>query len=368
MSDLDRAIDELNALDAGRAPRESEVLTRWLARARALGASDLLLVAGVAPSVRVNGRIAALDGEGVLDGDDIERAVAPALPVHAERAYRTGAPVDARLRVLSGRYRVNLHRERGRAAAAIRVLPEAPPRFDELNLPPGLDALSQIPRGLVLVGGATGVGKTTTLAALVDAINRRDAKHIVTIEDPIEYEHRHQQSVVEHVEVGIDAPDFATALRAAVRQAPDVIVVGEMRDPDTMQIALAAAETGHVVFSSVHTSDAASTVGRIADSFSAERQPTVRQDLAMALAAIYTQILVPKKGGGLVPAGELLLMSYGARQHVRKNALQHLRQEITLTRRFGSFTLEDSLSRLVREGLVERAHALERAVYPDEVL
>lgn len=368
MSDLDRAIDELNALDSGAPVREPEVLTRWLARARAIGASDLLLVAGVAPSVRVSGRITALDGEAVLDSEDIEQAVTPALPGHAERAFRAGAPVDARLRVASGRYRVNLHRERGRAAAAIRVLPDTPPRFGELNLPPGLEALSQIPRGLVLVGGATGVGKTTTLAALVDAINRRDAKHIVTIEDPIEYEHRHQASVVEHVEVGIDAPDFATALRAAVRQAPDVIVVGEMRDPDTMQIALAAAETGHVVFSSVHTSDAASTVGRIADSFSAERQPTVRQDLAMALAAIYTQILMPKKGGGLVPAGELLLMSYGARQHVRKNALQHLRQEITLTRRFGSFTLEDSLTRLVREGLVERADALERAVYPDEVL
>lgn len=368
MSDLDRAIDALNALDAGAHPRESETLGRWLARARSLGASDLLLVAGVPPSVRVGGRIAPLDGEATLDGEEIEQAVTPALPEHAARAFRAGAPVDARLRASTGRYRVNLHRERGRAAAAIRVLPDAPPRLDDLHLPVGVDGLSRIPRGLVLVGGATGVGKTTTLAALVDDVNRREARHIVTIEDPIEYEHRHQRSVVEHVEVGIDAPDFATALRAAVRQAPDVIVVGEMRDPDTMQIALAAAETGHVVFSSVHTTDAASTVGRIADSFPAERQPTVRQDLAMALTAIYTQILVPRIGGGLVPAGELLLMSHGARQHIRKNALQHLRQEITLTRRFGSFTLEDSLGRLVRDGVVERAEALARAVYPDEIL
>ncbi|MEZ5419923.1 MAG: PilT/PilU family type 4a pilus ATPase [Vicinamibacterales bacterium] len=368
MSDLDRAIDALNALDTGDHPRESETLGRWLARARSLGASDLLLVAGVPPSVRVGGRIAPLDGEHTLDGEEIEQAVAPALPEHAARAFRAGAPVDARLRSSTGRYRVNLHRERGRAAAAIRVLPDAPPRLDVLDLPPGVEGLSRIPRGLVLVGGATGVGKTTTLAALVDEVNRRDARHIVTIEDPIEYEHRHQRSIVEHVEVGIDAPDFATALRAAVRQAPDVIVVGEMRDPDTMQIALAAAETGHVVFSSVHTTDAASTVGRIADSFPAERQPTVRQDLAMALAAIYTQILVPRIGGGLVPAGELLVMGHGARQHIRKNALQHLRQEITLTRRFGSFTLEDSLGRLVRDGVVERTEALARAVYPDEIL
>lgn len=317
--------------------------------------------------MRVDSRIAPLSEEAVVDGDEIEQAVAPALPEHARRAYREGRAVDARLRVSVGRFRVNMHRERGRAAAAVRVLPDAPPRIGALNLPPGVVALSRLPRGLVLVGGATGVGKTTTLAALVDEINRRDARHIVTIEDPIEYEHRHQRSVVEHVEVGIDAPDFATALRAAVRQAPDVIVVGEMRDPETMQIALAAAETGHVVYSSVHTTDAASTVGRIADAFPSERQPTVRQDLSMALAAVYTQILLPKIGGGLVPAGELLMMSYGARQHVRKNALQHLRQEITLTRKLGSFTLEDSLSRLVREGLVDRAEAQARAVHPDEI-
>lgn len=368
MSDLDRAIDALNAIDSGSRTRESETLGGWLAQARARGASDLLLVAGVPASVRVSGRIGPLDGEAALDGEDIEQAVLPALPEHAARAFRNGVAVDARLRMSTGRYRVNMHRERGRAAAAIRLLPDIPPSLDELHLPAGVAALADVPRGLVLVGGATGVGKTTTLAALIDAINRRDARHIVTIEDPIEYEHPHRASVVEHVEVGIDAPDFATALRAAVRQAPDVIVVGEMRDPDTMQIALAAAETGHVVFSSVHTTDAASTVGRIADSFPAERQPTVRQDLAMALTAIYTQILVPRVGGGLVPAGELLLMSHGARQHIRKNALQHLRQEITLTRRLGSFTLEDSLSRLVRSGQVERAEALARSVYPDEIV
>ena len=273
-----------------------------------------------------------------------------ALPPHAQQAFQAGLSADARLQVGGGRFRVNLHRERGRAAAAIRVLPAQPPQLAALNLPPGVEALSRLPRGLVLVGGATGTGKTTTLAAFVDEINRRDRKHVVTIEDPIEFEHRHQSSIIEHVEIGIDAPDFPTALRSAVRQAPDVIVVGEMRDPETMQIALAAAETGHVVYSSVHTTDAASTVGRVADAFPAERQPTVRQDLAMALAAVYVQTLLPRKGGGLVPAGELLLMSYGARQHIRKNALQHLHQEITLTRRHGSFTLEDSLNRLVRDG------------------
>ena len=374
MSDFDDAVDELNAFGERSVPgtlvpsAASPKLEHWLAEVSRLGATDLLLVAGAPPSARLDGAMVPLGGEAPLDGDDIVQAVLSALPPHAARAFQNGAAVDARLRTGVGRFRVNLHRERGRAAAAVRVLPAQPPRLAGLNLPPGVEALSRIQRGLVLVGGATGMGKTTTLAAFVDEINRRDRKHIVTIEDPIEYEHRHQASIVEHVEIGIDASDFPIALRAAVRQAPDVIVVGEMRDPETMQIALAAAETGHVVYSSVHTTDAASSVGRIADAFPSERQATVRQDLAMALAAIYVQTLLPRKGGGLVPAGELLLMSYGARQHVRKNALQHLHQEITLTRKAGSFTLEDSLNRLVRDGLIDRADAVTRAVHPDEIL
>ena len=172
------------------------------------------------------------------------------------QSYRRLGSADASFRLDdAGRFRVNLHRERGRAAASIRALPLRPPRLDELALPPGIEALTKIPSGLILVGGPTGSGKTTTVAALVDLINRRDAKHIITIEDPIEYDHPHQRSVVEQIEVGVDTPDFPTALRAAVRQSPDVIVVGEMRDPETMRIALAAGETGHLVLSTLHTSD-----------------------------------------------------------------------------------------------------------------
>jgi twitching motility protein PilT len=245
-------------------------------------------------------------------------------------------------------------------------LPARVPRLSTLGLPPTVELLAQLPRGLVLIGGPTGSGKTTTLAALVEEINRRDARHIVTIEDPIEYEHQHHGSLIEQVEVGVDAPDFPTALRAAVRQAPDVIVVGEMRDPETMRIALAAAETGHLVLSTVHTTDVASTVSRIADSFPPERQNTIRQELAMAAAAVLTQSLLPRQGGGLVPAAELLMIGYGARQHIRKNALQHLHQEITITRRMGSFTLEESLTRLVKEGLVEWRDAHARAAHVEE--
>ena len=367
--DLDALVTELNAgaRQASADDAHTARLRGWLEEAAAREASDLLLVAGAPPSIRVRTLVSPLD-EGPLDSEEIAEAILPALPPHARRAFRSGGIADASFRASSaGRFRINLHRERGRAAATIRRLPTFVPRLDTLGLPDSVALLSQLPRGLVLIGGPTGSGKTTTLAALVGEINRRDAKHIITIEDPIEYEHPHQRSLVEQIEIGIDAPDFPTALRAALRQAPDVIVVGEMRDPETMQIAVAAGETGHLVLSSLHTTDVATTVARIADSFPLERQNTIRQELAMALAAVMTQTLMPRAGGGLVPAAEMLMVSYGARQHVRKNAVQHLHQEITITRRQGSFTLEESLAALVRLGDVDRKEALARAVHPDEL-
>jgi twitching motility protein PilT len=298
---------------------------------------------------------------------DVEEAVLPALPPHARRQYRETRIADSSFRIQGvGRFRINLHRERGRAAAAVRLLPARVPRLATLGLPATVEQLASLPRGLVLIGGPTGSGKSTTLAALVEEMNRRENRHIVTIEDPIEYEHVHQRSIIEQVEIGVDAPDFPTALRAALRQAPDVIVVGEMRDPETMRIALAAAETGHLVLSTVHTTDVASTVSRIADTFPSERQNTIRQEMAMALAAVLTQTLMPKQGGGLVVAAELLMVGYGARQHIRRNALQHLHQEITITRKAGSFTFEESLARLVKEGAIDWREAHARAAHAEE--
>src|SRR5436190_6567631 len=368
--DIDRLILELHATGAS-APASTTGdlarLDRWLRVLASRGGSDLLLIAGAPPSIRVDGRVQPL-AEGPLDGVDIEDAVLPALPPHARRIYRDAHIVDASFRLSGvGRFRINLHRERGRSAAAVRLLPSRVPRLATLGLPPSVELLAQLPRGLVLIGGPTGSGKTTTLAALVDEINRRAARHIVTIEDPIEYEHIHHGCVIEQVEIGVDAPDFPTALRAAVRQAPDVIVVGEMRDPETMRIALAAAETGHLVLSTLHTTDVASTVARVADSFPDERQNTIRQELSMALSAVMTQTLLPRIGGGRVPAAELLMVGYGARQHIRKNGLQHLHQEITITRSHGSFTFEESLATLVRQKLISAEEARGRTVHPEEL-
>jgi twitching motility protein PilT len=370
MDDIDQLIAELHAsagAPAGGAAGDTTRLEAWLRILTDAGGSDLLLVAGAPPSIRVDGRVRPLL-EGPLDGVDIEETVLPALAPHARRIYRQSQIADGSFRVAGlGRFRINLHRERGRAAAALRALPARVPRLSTHGLPAHVELLTHLPRGLVLIGGATGSGKTTTLAALIDEIGRREARHIVTIEDPIEYEHQHHAGVVEQVEIGVDAPDFPTALRASLRQAPDVIVVGEMRDPETMRIALAAAETGHLVFSTLHTTDMASTIARIADSFPDERQNTIRQELSMALAAVMTQMLLPKVGGGLVPAAELLMVSYGARQHVRKNALQHMHQEMTITRKHGSFTLEDTLAHLVKQGLVDRRDAIARAAHVEEL-
>jgi twitching motility protein PilT len=367
--ELNRLVRELNE---GRTAEPADVaatatLDQWLAELVEKGGSDLLLVEGAPPCMRVQGEVRRMEAN-TLDAADIEAAVLPALSRHALQQYREQLISDASYRIEGvGRFRINVHREREKAAAAIRALPTRVPALAELHLPPSVANLAHLPRGLVLIGGPAGSGKSTTLSALIQEMNTRETRHIVTIEDPIEYEHTHIRSVIEQVEIGTDAPDFPTALRAALRQAPDVIVVGEMRDPETMRIAVAAAETGHLVLSTLHTTDVASTVGRIADSFPVERQNSIRQELAMALAAVLTQVLLPSKHGGRLPAAELLMMGYGARHHIRRNQLQHLHQEIPLTKKKGSFTLEESLLTMVRNGDIEKEDALLCAIHPDDL-
>jgi twitching motility protein PilT len=366
---LENVARELNSQDAAGSDDAglTDPLNHWLAALVGRHGSDLLLVADAPPCIRVDGEVRKIESA-ALDGAEIEAAVLPALTSHALALFRENGIADSSYRIPGlGRFRINLHRERSRSAAAIRALPSKVPSLRDLHLPPSVENLARIPRGLVLLGGPAGSGKSTTMAALISEINHREARHIVMIEDPIEYEHQHIRSVIEQVEIGTDAPDFPNALRAALRQAPDVIVVGEMRDPETMRIAVAAAETGHLVFSTLHTVDVASTVSRISDSFPIERQNSIRQELAMALSAVHTQILLPKKGGGRVPAAELLMIGYGARHHVRRNALQHLHQEIPLTKKKGSFTLEESLVQLVRSGQIDREDALLCSIHPDDL-
>lgn len=369
VEDLDTLLGELDQVE----PRPSETVEsvelfqHWGSQVVRLGASDLFLTTGARPTVRLNGALAPLSDHR-LTAEEVEAIILPLLDAKTIAAYRSTGIVDASFRLPGvGRFRINLHRERRQPAAAVRVLPPAVPKLADLHLPQEVEHLSTLTSGLVLIGGATGAGKTTTMAALIDAINRRDAKHIITVEDPIEFEHSNAASLVEQIEIGIDAPDFPTALRAAVRQAPDVLVIGEMRDPESMRIALSAAETGHLVLSSVHTLDIGSTVSRICDSFPNERQNTIRQELSHALAAVMTQFLIPGVNGGRIPAAELLILSYGARQHIRKNNLQHLHQEITITRKLGSLTLEESLARMVRAGQVTAAEASLRSRHPDEL-
>jgi twitching motility protein PilT len=370
VDDLDKLVSELHLISEARsAPiaSDSPNLSDWLRQVRERDGSDLLLVASLPPFARITGQMSRLIGD-LLSGEDIENAVSPVIPSRLRERYRDGEAIDVGFTLKGlGRFRMNLHRERGRPAAAIRALPTRIPRVADLHFTHDIALLAELPRGLVLVCGPTGSGKTTTLAALIAEINSKHARHIVTVEDPIEYEHSHGRSVIEQIEIGNDAPDFPTALRSAMRQAPDVIVVGEMRDPETMRIALAAAETGHLVLATVHATDTAAAVSRIADGFPVERQNAVRQELAMALAAVLTQSLVQTKAGTLVPVAELLLVSYGARQHIRKNALQHLNQEITITRKAGSFTSEESLAKLVLAGALDRGDAMVRAAHPEEL-
>jgi twitching motility protein PilT len=348
------------------APRLAALLTETVRR----GGTDLLLVPGSAPVLRLHGALepVAAGGEpfGPMEAYDL---LAPSLSAERRRRYAAEGAVDLSVRIGAlGRFRVNLHRTRRGAAAAIRVLPKRIPPLAELGLPESLYELTKASRGLVLVTGATGSGKTTTLAALVDRINRTSRRHVVTIEDPVEYEHAHGTSVVEQVEVGADAPSFAAALVAALRQDPDVILVGEMRDLETTRAALTAAETGHLVLATLHTNDVPQTVNRITDIFPAEQQATVRQQLSLAISAVLCQQLVPRADGkGRVVATELMIATDGVRAHIRKGSFHQLHTELTLGRRFGMATMEDSLARLVKAGTITDAEARLRSAHPDDL-
>lgn len=343
-------------------------LKTYLAEVARRNATDLLLVPGAPPTMRIHGTLLPLGSE-PLGPDEAASFLLSSLSAERRRRFMEGGAVDLTIGIPSlGRFRINLHRTRLGTAAALRLLPRAIPSIVELGLPESLEELTRHSRGLILVTGPTGCGKSTTLAAILNTINRREKKHIVTIEDPVEYEHVHRESVVEQIEVGSDAASFAEALRAALRQDPDVILVGEMRDLETIRTVLTAAETGHLVLTTVHTNDAAQTVHRIVDVFPADQQPQIRQQLSMALSAIIYQQLIPKKNGrGRVVACEILVANDAVRHHIRKGQLHHLHSEMTLGKKMGMVTLEDSLSQLVRRGLITEDEAQIHASHLDEL-
>jgi twitching motility protein PilT len=267
-----------------------------------------------------------------------------------------------------GRFRINIHHQRGTLAASIRLLPARIPSLEWLHLPPSLAKLAERRQGLVLVTGPTGCGKTSTLAALIDLVNTRRAAHVVTIEDPVEYQHSNRSAIIEQIEVGRDTPDFAVTLRSVMRQTPDVILVGEMRDAETMATALTAAETGHLVLSTLHTNDAIQAVSRILDAFPAANQPQVRQQLSLALAAVIAQQLVPGVDGVMRwPATEIMIATDAVRALVRKGDDHQLRSQISVGRADGMMTMEQSLSELVRAGRITRETALAHCFRTDDL-
>lgn len=339
-----------------------------------LGATDLLLIPGAQPVYRVNGRL--VRGEAPVVGhDDVPQLFGSLMPDLSAR-MRSEASIDFSIHlatgeavaVTRGRFRVNVHRQRGDLAAAVRALPSTVPSLEALNLPRSLAALVEPTRGLVLISGPTGSGKSTTLAAMLSEVNHNRAAHVITIEDPVEYEHQNDRSIFEHVEIGRDAPTWSVALRGALRQNPDIILVGEMRDLDTVATALTAAESGHLILATLHTGDAAQAIHRIVDVFPAGQQAQVRQQLAISLNAIVCQQLVPRSDGtGRVPAVEVLIANDAVRNHIRHGRVENLLSEITLGKRAGMIALEESLATLVREGVISRRDAEVRSRRPDEL-
>ena len=337
------------------------------------GATDLILLPGSPPILRVHGQLAAAEAP-TVEEDALAAMFAPHLGGRTRRLLEEAGSADFSLRLAARgggrawRFRVNVHRQRGQLAASLRALPQQVPTLAELNLPPQLAELVRPARGLVLVCGPTGSGKTSTLAALVGEINRSRTAHVVTIEDPIEYEHRNQRSIIEQIEVGSDTPSFAAALKASLRQDPDVILVGEMRDLETVQTALTAAETGHLILSTLHTNDVVQAIHRIVDVFPSVQQGQIRQQLALSLHAIVCQQLVPRaSGNGRLPAVEVLLATYAVRHLIRKEKLQSLYNEITLGKKLGMISLEESLSNLVRTGEITAEEARIRTPRTEEL-
>ncbi len=367
-SELSRLVDQLNRAATAAKPGEKRTIDQLVAVALESHASDIILVAGSPATLRVNGALMA-DAGPVLSADAIRGLLLPLLTAAQAKELEERRSVDfCFVRGATGRFRANFHFQRGTLAAAIRLLPAQIPTLEALHLPASLGQLAERRQGLVLLTGATGSGKTSTMAALIDRINGSRRDHIITIEDPVEYQHANRKSLVEQIELGSDTLSFAEAVRAVLRQDPDVILVGEMRDSETLAAALTAAETGHLVLTSLHTNDAAQTISRILDTFPTGYQSQIRQQLSLALLAVISQQLLPAANGvGRYPAVEILLATAAMRNLIRRGDDHQLRANIETGRGEGMLTMEQSLAELVRAGRVARETAFAHCNHPEDL-
>ncbi len=339
-----------------------------LSKAGEAGASDVHLTVGIAPQMRVNGSLVSMPYD-ILSPEDTMEAAEKVMSREQMEAFKERGEYDMSFAIANlGRYRVNAFRQQGAVALAFRLVATKVPSPEELGVPASIIDLSQRKRGLVLVTGPTGSGKSTTLAAIIDRVNQCRDAHIITLEDPIEYLHPHKMSMVNQREIGIDTQSYANALRAALREDPDVILVGEMRDYETISVAVTAAETGHLVLSTLHTIGAASTVDRVIDVFPPHQQQQIRVQLSNVLEAIISQQLIPRADGrGRVAAFEVLHANTAIRNLIREGKSHQIANIMQTNRRMGMITMDDAIVQLVREGKITRQMAVSFAQEPDSI-
>ncbi|MEU6293664.1 type IV pilus twitching motility protein PilT [Streptomyces erythrochromogenes] len=360
-------MSEHTTLETTMTGPSSAAIDQLLGELWARGGSDLLLTTGSAPFLRVDGTLRAVQGPALTE-PEVDRLVTGVLGEELTERFRREKQVDFAFSWgEKARLRGNAFVQRGASALALRIIPFDVPSAQQLGLPPVAVGWAGMPRGFVLVTGPTGAGKSTSLAALLDHVNTHRSVHILTIEDPIEYLHRHKRSAVNQREVGTDTDSFPAALRSALREDPDVLLLGEMRDPESISAALTIAETGHLVFATLHTNDTSQTLDRIVDAFPAEQQPQIRLQLAHTLVGVLNQTLVPRIGGGRVAAFEVLVATSAIRNLIREGKTRQIRNMISTGHRDGMQTLEAGLDALVASGAVAYEEAVLHTAHPEEI-
>lgn len=339
-----------------------------LKAAKEAGASDVHLTVGIPPKMRVNGKLTAMNYPKMLPADTLEVVLSVMNEAQRDKFEERGEYDMSFSIPETGRYRVNAYKQRGSAALAFRLVGTKMPSPEELGIPETVMELYQKKRGLVLVTGPTGSGKSTTLAAIIDKINNNREAHVITLEDPIEFLHQHKMSIVNQREIGLDSLNYASALRAALREDPDVILVGEMRDFETISVALTAAETGHLVLSTLHTLGAASTVDRVIDVFPPHQQHQVRVQLASVIEAVISQQLIPATDGtGRAAAFEVLHANHAVRNLIREAKAHQLPSIMQTNRKTGMITMDEAIQQLYERGRISRELAIQFAQDPDSM-